>query len=88
MMVMADMGIMEIAAIVAASTSVASLGYSLSQGAPKVPAAPQQSKDPNVDAFRRQNGSSFAPGAAAAGGGMSLLPGSGSNIGSSTLLGQ
>ena len=68
--------------------AVAGTAYQLSQGKPKTPTPVQASKDPNVDAFRRQNGSTFAPSAAGAAGGSSLLPGSGNNVGQSTLLGQ
>lgn len=75
-----------IAAIIGATTAVAGTAYQISQGKPKQPSPVQASKDPNVDAFRRQNGSALAPGAA--GGGGTLMGGSGNNVGTSTLLGQ
>jgi hypothetical protein len=82
-----------IAAIIGSVTAVAGTAYQISQGKPKQPTPTQASKDPNVDAFRRQNSSSMAPGAALAGnsstGGTSLMGGGGTgNVGTSTLLGQ
>lgn len=79
----------EIAALIGATAAVGTSAYTIAQGKPKTPTPTQATKDPNVDAFRRQNQSALAPGAAAAGGDPTLLGGSGTgNVGTSTLLGQ
>lgn len=79
-----------IAALVGAAATTAGTAYSLSQGKPKAPTPVQATKDPNVDAFRRQNASNMAPGAALAGNSSTMMGGgSGTgNVGTSTLLGQ
>lgn len=80
----------EIAALIGAAATTAGTAYQLSQGKPKQPTPVQATKDPNVDAFRRQNSGSMAPGAALAGNSSTLMGGgSGTgNVGTSTLLGQ
>lgn len=83
---MADMGIGEIAMMIAATASVAGTAYTMSQGAPKVPAVPQEAKSPTADAFRRKNAAAMNPGAAMAAGALNT-PGT-QNVGTSTLLGQ
>lgn len=75
-----------IAAGVAASA--AGTAYQISQGSPKQPSPVQASKDPNVDAFRKSNASSFAPGAAAAAGGALTQSAPSQNVGTNTLLGS
>ena len=83
---MADLGIGEIAMLVASTAAVAGTAYQLSQGAPKMPAVPQEAKSPTADAFRRKNAASMNPGAAMAAGVLNS-PGT-QNVGTSTLLGQ
>jgi hypothetical protein len=88
---MADMGIGEIAALVGAAATTAGAVYSMTKGAPKIPAPPAPTQMPTTDAFRKRNAAALAPGVALGSGSGSLL-GSGSgpsqNIGTSVLLGQ
>ena len=83
----ADMGIGEIAMLIAGGMGTAASVYSMTQGAPKMPAVPQEAKSPTADAFRRKNAAAMNPGAALAASGALNSPGT-QNVGTSTLLGQ
>lgn len=75
---------------VGVAASVAGTAATIAKGSPKIPAPPAPTTTPNIDAFRRKNSSSMAPGAALAGNSSTLAGGSGpsQSVGTSTLLGQ
>jgi len=76
---------------VAAAATTASAVYSMTKGAPKIPAAPQPGVGPTADAFRKKNAAAMMPGAALSGvSGTVTGAGAGpsQNVGTSTLLGQ
>lgn len=76
-----------VTAVVGAGTAI----YGATQGAPKIPAAPQPTQSPTADAFRKKNAAAMMPGAALAGNSGTIF-GSGAgpsqSVGTSTLLGQ
>ena len=81
----------EIAALIGATASAAGTAYTMSQGSPKIPAAPQAAQSPNADAFKKKNAASMMPGAALSGNSGTILgagAGPSQNVGTSTLLGQ
>ena len=76
---------------VAAAAGAGTAIYSAVQGAPKVPAAPQATQSPSVDAFRKKNAPAMMPGAALSGVSGTLTgagAGPSQSVGTSTLLGQ
>ena len=75
---------------VAAAATTAGAVYSMTKGAPKVPAAPQPGVGPTADAFRKKNAAAMMPGAALSGvsGTTGASAGPSQSVGTSTLLGQ